>query len=273
MSFDLAVWFPERRLSDGEAGRLYNRLCDGKTESISPNPAVDAFYEALTAKHPEIGAVPDRYAGDIDFSPWSIAFDRSSSHLLLSCVWPKADYVAQLVLGLAQELGLAVFDPQLDIALYPDNVEFARQSELSNVAPLESHPPKPARLRLAADGDAPVAAASFAVVKRALHMLGPRRHAFVVLERGQSYVQSAGDRERLTVEFRQHSAPSFTHSVLGRAPASDTLDRIEYRHGSIKVQANEVLGLADAVGVFRCFYASGTVPPDYLCRDVTAMFN
>jgi hypothetical protein len=58
MSFDLAVWYPEERISNEEARELYARLCDGDTSGVVPNPAVDEFYAELTATHPEINAIP-----------------------------------------------------------------------------------------------------------------------------------------------------------------------------------------------------------------------
>src|SRR3954466_16350012 len=59
MSYDLGVWYPHERLSDADAAKLYVGLCESTVESPRPHPAVDAFYQELTAKHPEIDTVPD----------------------------------------------------------------------------------------------------------------------------------------------------------------------------------------------------------------------
>ena len=59
MSFDLGVWYPQRRISNEEARDLYVRLCDGDTSSVVPHSAIDAFYGELTAKHPEIDTIPE----------------------------------------------------------------------------------------------------------------------------------------------------------------------------------------------------------------------
>ncbi len=120
MSFDLAVWYPHRRLTDEQAGALYARLCESVTDDVFPHPAVDAFYTELTAKHPEIDTVPDDRIDDLDYCPWSIAFDRSPGHLILSCVWSKAEYVERLVRELAAKHGLAVYDPQGGRIYYPN---------------------------------------------------------------------------------------------------------------------------------------------------------
>src|SRR5262249_54867418 len=103
------------------------------------------------------------------------------------------------------------------------------------------------------------------------HMLGPPGPAFVVLNGSDgSYVQTAGDHRALTIEFREQRGVSYTHFVLGRTPLSQAFDRIEYRHGAIKVRTSEVLALDDALRVFRSFYASSTVPREYCLHDVTA---
>jgi len=119
LSCDLGVWFPNRRLSHREASQLYARLCENDVSGVQPHPAVDAFYAELIAKHPEIDAVPDDRIGDHDFSPWSCALDRSPGHVIMPCVWSRADYVTGLVHELARKHGLAVYDPQSDRITYP----------------------------------------------------------------------------------------------------------------------------------------------------------
>jgi hypothetical protein len=120
MSFDLAVWYPEKRISDEEARELYVRLCDSDTSGVVAHPAVDAFYAELTAKHPEIDTIPEERIDDHEYCPWSCRLERSPSHVITCCVWPKATYVGQLVESLARKHGLAVYDPQSDRVTYPD---------------------------------------------------------------------------------------------------------------------------------------------------------
>jgi hypothetical protein len=120
MSCDYAVWYPEKRLSDDEARELYLRLCDGDTSGVVAHPAVDAFYTELTAKHPEIDTIPEDRIDDHDYCPWSCKLDRSSGHVIMACVWPKADYVGELVGTLARKHGLALYDPQSERVTYPD---------------------------------------------------------------------------------------------------------------------------------------------------------
>ncbi|RYD20414.1 MAG: hypothetical protein EOP88_15185 [Verrucomicrobiaceae bacterium] len=104
MSFDLGVWYPHERLSHEEAEDFYARMNEGEIDS-PPHPSVDAFYEEQT--------------GDFDHCPWSCTHDRSPGHVIMACVWPKADYVGGLVLRLARKHGLALFDPQSGRVTYP----------------------------------------------------------------------------------------------------------------------------------------------------------
>ena|SRR5688500_17927552 len=120
MSYDLAVWYPSRHLSDEEALQQYQALCDGSTSGLESHPSIDAFYLELSSIHPEIDDVPEDKSEDFDFSPWSIAHYRSDCHILMCCVWSHADYVHDFVLKLAKQHGLAVFDPQLTKIYYPN---------------------------------------------------------------------------------------------------------------------------------------------------------
>lgn len=120
MSFDLGVWRAHDHQTADEARFLYARLCEGKTDKIEAHSAVDAFYQDLIARHPEIDTVPDELIDDIDYCPWSCAHDHSAGHVILSCVWDKADYVSELVHRLAKKHGLVVYDPQTTSITYPN---------------------------------------------------------------------------------------------------------------------------------------------------------
>jgi hypothetical protein len=121
MSFDLGVWYPQKRITNEEAAELYVGLRDGDMGGVVPHPAIDAFYAELTGKHPEIDTVPEEKIDDHDDCPWSCKLDRSSSHVIMSCVWPKATYVYELVRDLARNHGLALYDPQGEEVIYPDD--------------------------------------------------------------------------------------------------------------------------------------------------------
>lgn len=120
MSCDLGVWYPQKRISNQEATELYVCLCNGDLSGVVPHPAVDAFYAELTARHPEIDTIPEEKIDDHEYCPWSCRLDRSSGHVIISCVWSKATYVQQLVQGLARKHGLAMYDPQSEVVIYSD---------------------------------------------------------------------------------------------------------------------------------------------------------
>jgi hypothetical protein len=121
MSYDLAVWHTSRRLTNEEAGKLYSQLCDNVVTGVEPHAGIETFYTELTTKHPQIDDVPDDKIDDADLCPWSIAFDRSPGHLIMPCVWSKAEYVDGIIRTLARKHGLAVFDPQSGTISYPDS--------------------------------------------------------------------------------------------------------------------------------------------------------
>ena len=93
MSFDLGVWYPQKRLTDEEAGALYGNLCESRIDGVTPHPAVDAFYAELTARYPEIDTIPEDRIDDHDYCPWSCAPDRSPGHVIMPCVWSQAENV------------------------------------------------------------------------------------------------------------------------------------------------------------------------------------
>jgi hypothetical protein len=120
MSFDLAVWYPHEKLSAEAALRVYQNLCEGDVSGLKPHPAIEAFYEELTAKHPEIDDVPEDEIDNHDLCPWSIQHDRSDRHLIMCSVWSQAAYVEEMIHQLARKHGLVVFDPQSTTIAYPD---------------------------------------------------------------------------------------------------------------------------------------------------------
>ena len=44
MSYDLAIWFPDRHLSDERALELYHKLCDEEISEQTPHPSIGNFY-------------------------------------------------------------------------------------------------------------------------------------------------------------------------------------------------------------------------------------
>ena len=123
MSYDLGIFRLENKITNQEASNLYAALCEGETSNVLPSPAIDAFYNELTSKHPEIDDIPEEEIDNTDLCPWSIAFDRSPGHLIVSCVWSKAEYVYELVAQLARKHGLAIYNPQTENIFYDDGTD------------------------------------------------------------------------------------------------------------------------------------------------------
>lgn len=119
MSYDFAILSLDNVLTDSETSLLYQELVDGNTSGVSPNKSISDFYRELIKLHPEIDDVPDELI-DTDYSPWSIAFDKSDGHLIICCVWSKSDYVLELLYSLANKHRLVMFDPQSEMIVNRD---------------------------------------------------------------------------------------------------------------------------------------------------------
>ena len=127
MSCDFGVWYPWRPLSDEEAGAVYGRLCAGEADAVPAHPAVDAFYEELTAIHPELDDVPEDRIDDTDLCPWSCRIDRGAGSLVMASVWSRVDATERTLRALAAKHGLALFNPQSGRLHLPGPPEPARR--------------------------------------------------------------------------------------------------------------------------------------------------
>ena len=122
MSFDLAVWQSDKPLTADEAQGVYLRLCEEWPYLEGHSPAVGTFYRELIEKWPEIDTIPEETVGDFDFCPWSCPLNHSGMAVVMSCVWSKANDVAEHVGLLARKHGLLLFDPQADRVVLPDHL-------------------------------------------------------------------------------------------------------------------------------------------------------
>ena len=121
MSCDFGVWSSRVVLDDLGATSLYESLCEGDLSATEPDPRVDSFYAELVAKHPEIDDIPESELDNHDLCPWSIAFDRSPGHLIICCVWSRADYVAAHLAALARKHEVVLYDPQAERIIHPES--------------------------------------------------------------------------------------------------------------------------------------------------------
>jgi hypothetical protein len=112
MSWNCAVWHCNSVKDKNNAEILYNKLCQGDTSLIGPTQRMQDFYEELTSIHPEIDDINDDEVSDLDLCPWSVIFDKSEGHIIMSCVPSKADYVSDLIRDLAKKHQLSFYEPQ-----------------------------------------------------------------------------------------------------------------------------------------------------------------
>jgi hypothetical protein len=131
------------------------------------------------------------------------------------------------------------------------------------------------RMRLTWDRGHSIASPPLRSVLAALERLEPQRCTFVTLTLpGGDYVQTAGSRERLTVERRSYDGDSFRHVVFGLGPERPGEgELIDCAVGPIVVLAHEVLALSDAVAIFTAAYRGLPAPKRYTERDITAMLS
>ena len=119
----------------------------------------------------------------------------------------------------------------------------------------------------------PVVAPSVKEVIAVLARLHPKGPSFVILSRDDgSYVQTAGARLRLTVEYREASSTGFKHFTLGRQPFDPKSTYINCKCGPITCHQSESMTLADAEAIFTEFLESGRIPNAYITRDKTREF-
>lgn len=112
MYWNCAVWHSNSVKDKENAEKLYDKLCEGDTSLIGPIQRIQDFYEELTAKHPEIDDVSEDEIDNLDLCPWSIAFDKSEGHIIMTCVFSRAEYVNVLIQELAKKHELSFYEPQ-----------------------------------------------------------------------------------------------------------------------------------------------------------------
>lgn len=96
----------------------------------------------------------------------------------------------------------------------------------------------------------------------------------IVDDESDSYVQAAGCKERLTVEWREYSSKdSFEHYVAGLKQTPGAAVEVKTFYGHVDVFENECLKSSDAKAIFEAFVKSGKRPDTYEWRNSTANFQ
>ena len=113
-----------------------------------------------------------------------------------------------------------------------------------------------------------------AVIAAALRTITPHGPGFFALTADDgSYVQTAGARMKLCVEYRRQTSEGYTHYVLGYSKSNDHSSRqINSSVGFINLLAHEILDSNDATEIFCHFMHYNGVPKRFTLRDDTARF-
>jgi len=126
-------------------------------------------------------------------------------------------------------------------------------------------------MKLEAEGIIPISDPDWAQIEEVLSKINPRTHSFVSLTGTDgSYVQTAGARLRLIVEYRDASTAPFRHYVLGDDRQPGALTSVNYSGGAISLYHNEILSLRAALTVFQSFHEKRSIPDSFVLRDDTA---
>ena len=83
-----------------------------------------------------------------------------------------------------------------------------------------------------------------------------------------SYVQCAGIRRKLAIEYRQVINSSYKQFMLGVEKEDKSDSSVHYSSGSIKLKKNEILTIDDVRIVFDHFFKENSIPLGYLLREL-----
>jgi hypothetical protein len=130
------------------------------------------------------------------------------------------------------------------------------------------------KLRLTVEGHPPIEDPTIDVLEEAVTALDSKRGpSFAVLQSSTgNYVQAAGDRRWLTVEWREHPGGKLRHLVAGHRPEDEREVLIMTLRGGLRIRRNEQLDARSALAIFRAFAAGEKPPEAFAWRDITSRF-
>jgi hypothetical protein len=111
-------------------------------------------------------------------------------------------------------------------------------------------------------------------VEKALAALDLKGPAYCILTKADgSYVQTAGTKVGLIVEYRKLDGAAFQHYVIGHHSHDSAPTSVRYRHGSLQLRRNEVLLVNEAREIFVWYLATGLIADGWQLRDITDTFE
>ena len=124
------------------------------------------------------------------------------------------------------------------------------------------------------DGQDPISSPAAADVERVLASLDLKGPAYCILTKPNgSYLQTAGTKVGLLVEYREVNGDSFQHFVFGHRNGDASATSVRYKYGSLHLMRNEVLLVNEAREIFMWFLATGQIAEGWNMRDITDTFE
>ncbi len=109
MSFDLVVWEKPKCTTNEEAEKVFEALVEGDDSVVESSENILNFLRDLTVEYPEINNCTD---DELEDCPWSVDFDKSEGHVLICCVWSRAEEMLEKISFLARKHKVQCFNPQ-----------------------------------------------------------------------------------------------------------------------------------------------------------------
>ncbi|MBK9974391.1 MAG: hypothetical protein IPP14_06430 [Planctomycetes bacterium] len=121
MSFQLGVWHCEQPLSMGAAGKLLDTVLDDKKPDKKPepkaekkvdsrpSPAMKAFFNTLIRRYPTLDNWP---TDDVTDCPWELQPRYDPHYMVFSLMPAHVEQLEAVIIDMALENGLTVYDPQ-----------------------------------------------------------------------------------------------------------------------------------------------------------------
>lgn len=94
MDWYCAVWNSDKVNSEMGAQFLYEKICEGDTSLVGDIDIIDEFYEDIMGKNQNITA------------------DKGKGFVIIGCDLENAEFINNLVQGLAKDHGLSFYEPQ-----------------------------------------------------------------------------------------------------------------------------------------------------------------
>ncbi|MDX8355536.1 hypothetical protein [Cognatiyoonia sp. IB215182] len=116
----------------------------------------------------------------------------------------------------------------------------------------------------------------FAVVEQALRGLqksGPHSFAILTAQDG-SYLQVAGGESTCVIELRSRNGGKHYRAYSKKRHRTEKdLQTLVFGGGKMRVEADELLELEEAIIAFSAFFRKGGFPDQFGWRDISEMFD